>query len=148
MPLKHNVTKYDVLATKIHKISLKQPSDLTKEEKRVAIMAVLVASLSSGQSWKTHNLIMDGLSNLNSEEVREEYRHAVSSRWKTITAADISEVLNKGVSPTAFSTWLFFNVEKQQHSLYKAVWEEMRTTFMEACDDVELTEKVQVGISK
>ena len=72
MPLKHNVTKYDVLATKIRKIALKPSSDLSKEEKRSAIMAVIVASLSSSHSWKTHNLLMDGLSNLNSEEVREE----------------------------------------------------------------------------
>ena len=65
-----------------------------------------------------------------------------------ITASDISEVLNKGVSATAFSQWLFFNVDQPQHSLYKSVWEEMRTTFMEACDDIELTEKVQTGILK
>lgn len=139
MPLKHNVTKYDVLATKIHKISQKQPSDLSKEEKRAAIMAVLVASLSSSQSWKTHNLIMDGLSNLNSDEVREEHKQAVSTRWKNITASDISEVLNKGISATAFSTWLFFTADQQHHALYKSVWEEMVKDFMQACDDIELT---------
>ena len=102
-------------------------------------MAVLVASLSSAQSWKTHNLMMDGLSNLNSNEVREEYKQAVATRWKNVTAADISEVLNKGVSDNAFSTWLFFTIEQQQHTLYKSVWEEMRKEFMQACDDVELT---------
>ncbi len=139
MPLKHNVTKYDVLATKIHKITQKPVDDLSIDEKRSAIMAVLIASLSSSQSWKTHNFIMDGLSNMNSPDVREEYKQALSTRWKNITAADISEVLNKGVSNTAFSTWLFFTVDQQQHALYKSVWDEMCKDFMQACDDVEVT---------
>ena len=136
MPLKHNVTKYDVLATKIHKIAQKQTSDLSKDEKRAAVMAVLVASLSSSQSWRTHNLMIDGLSNLNSDDVRNEHKQAVATRWKNITAADISEVLNKGVSDTTFSTWLFFTVEQQHHALYKSVWDEMRKEFMQACDDI------------
>lgn len=139
MPLKHNVTKYDVLATKIHKITQKSADDLSTDEKRAAIMAVLIASLSSSQSWKTHNFIMDGLSGMNSPDVREEYKQALSTRWKNITAADISEVLNKGISNTAFSTWLFFTVDQQQHALYKSIWDEMCKDFMQACDDVEVT---------
>ncbi len=138
MPLKHNVTKYDVLATKIHKLSQKQNSDLTKDENRIEVMAVLVASLSSSQSWKTHQHLIDGLSGLNSDDVREEYRQALTTRWKNITAADINEVLSKGISPQAFSTWLFFTVETQNQSLYKSVWDEMCKEFTQACDDLEV----------
>ncbi|MCL4379369.1 hypothetical protein M1589_02365 [Candidatus Marsarchaeota archaeon] len=139
MPLKHNVTKYDVLATKIHHLSQKQNSDLTKDEKRAEIMAVLVASLTSSQSWKTHQHLMDGLANLNSDDVKEEYRQALTTRWKNVTAADINEVLSKGISAQAFSTWLFFTVEPQNQSLYKSVWDEMCKEFTQACDDIEVT---------
>ncbi len=111
-------------------------------------MAILIASLSSGQSWKTHTTIMDGLTNMNSNEVREEYRKAKESRWKTISASDISEVLNKGISNTAFCTWLFFNVDQSEHKLYKEVWTEMNEDFMEACDDLELAEKIPNEVSR
>ncbi|MCL5111414.1 MAG: hypothetical protein M1160_00840 [Candidatus Marsarchaeota archaeon] len=137
--MKHNVTKYDVLATKIHHLSQKQNSDLTKDEKRAEIMAVLVASLTSSQSWKTHQHLMDGLANLNSDDVKEEYRQALTTRWKNVTAADINEVLSKGISAQAFSTWLFFTVEPQNQSLYKSVWDEMCKEFTQACDDIEVT---------
>ena len=95
MPLKHNITKYDVLATKIRKIALNNGAHhQTDEEKRTKVMAVLIASLSSGQAWQTHNLMMENPANLNKPEVREEYRQALLSRWKMISASDISEVLN------------------------------------------------------
>ena len=58
MPLKHNITKYDVLATRIRKIALKNGAvNISDQEKRAVVMAVLIASFSSGQSWRTHNLI-------------------------------------------------------------------------------------------
>ncbi len=139
MPLKHNVTKYDVLATRIRKIALKNgTSDLPRDEKRAVIMAILVASFSSGLSWKTHNVLMENLSNMHSEEIKEEYRQAKTSRWKSISSADICEVLNMGVSNAAFSSWLFFNVDNAVHSSYKAAWDELQHEFIEACDDIEL----------
>ena len=142
MPLKHNITKYDVLATKIRKIALNNGAhDQTDEEKRTKVMAVLIASLSSGQAWQTHNLMMENPANLNKPEVREEYRQALLSRWKMISASDISEVLNKGISDTAFSSWLFFTVEQGRHDLYKSVWKGMCREFTEACDDVEIMDK-------
>ncbi|HUC38592.1 MAG TPA: hypothetical protein VL944_00490 [Candidatus Acidoferrum sp.] len=142
MPLKHNVTKYDVLATRIHKLALKNSTgDLTKDEKRAMVMAVLIASFSSSLSWKTHNILADGQTNLNNEEVKREYKQALASRWKLTTAADISEVLNKGISSAAFSAWLFFNVDQSQHSLYKDVWSSLGDEFMQACDDIEVMDE-------
>jgi hypothetical protein len=142
MPLKHNITKYDVLATKIHKITISNgTNDQTEEEKRTKVMAVLIASFSSSQAWQTHNIITENPANLGRPEVREEYRQALFSRWKTISAADISEVINKDISDNAFSSWLFYAVEPHNHSMYKMVWQEMKEEFMEACDDVEITYK-------
>ena len=142
MPLKHNITKYDVLATKIRKLALNNGTrDLSADEERTKVMAVLIASLSSGQAWQTHNLIIENPANLNKPEVREEYRLALLSRWKTISASDISEVLNKGISDTAFSSWLFFTVEQSKHDTYKHAWEEMCEEFTQACDDVEIVGK-------
>ncbi len=141
MPLKHNITKYDVLATRIRKIALKNGAAiLSEEEKRAVLMAVLVASFSSGQSWRTHNLITGNPTDLNNGEVKEEYHQAAASRWKTISASDISEVLNKGISDGAFHSWLFFNVDHQQQALYNEVWNELLTQFKEACDDIGIAD--------
>ncbi len=139
MPLKHNITKYDVLATRIRKIALKNGAvSLSDQEKRAVVMAVLIASFSSGQSWRTHNLITGNPSDLNNGEVKEEYQHAAASRWKTIAASDINEVLNKNISDGAFHSWLFFNVDHHHHNLYNEVWAELQTQFKEACDDIEI----------
>ncbi len=142
MPLKHNMTKHDVLATKIRKLSLKGGvAELGDEDKKLFITAVMVASFSSGLSWQTHNALMGEISKLNSPEVKEEYRNSLLSKWKNISAADISEVISKGVSDAAFATWMYFNVDKREHGLYKATWEGLQREFLDACDDMEIVKE-------
>ena len=144
MPLKHNITKYDVLATRIRKLSLKNgTTSHTPEEKEALITAVLVASFASGLSWQTHNALKDKISALNSNEVKEEYRQASASKWKSISAADISEVLNKGISDGAFSTWMYFNVEQENHVPYREVWMELNREFLDSCDNLEVIDTKQ-----
>jgi hypothetical protein len=142
MPLKHNITKFDVLAQNIHHIAIRMgASDLTNKDKRTKLMGILIASLSSSQSWQTHNILKENPSNLNRSEVKDEYVQANASRWKTVSAADINEVLNLGVSDNAFSRWLFFAVDSTNHDLYKSVWEEMKKDFTQPCDEVEMVDK-------
>ncbi|MCL4389189.1 MAG: hypothetical protein M1528_03085 [Candidatus Marsarchaeota archaeon] len=139
MPLKHNITKYDVLATRIRKLSLKNgTTSHTPEEKEALITAVLIASFASGPSWQTHNALKDNISALNSAGVKEEYRQAAASKWKSISAADISEVLNKGISDGAFSTWMYFNVEQENHTAYRDAWTALNKAFLDSCDNIEV----------
>jgi hypothetical protein len=139
MPLKHNITKHDVLATRIRKLSMKGgATEQAPDDIRLFTTAVIIASFSSGLSWKTHNALMEDLSKLKSPEVKEEYKSALSGKWKNISVTDVSEILSKGISDVGFSTWMYFNVDKKHHGMYKDAWESFQKDFLDSCDDLEV----------
>ena len=138
MPIKYNLTKYDMLSTKVKKVSTKKDMrEMSKEESNTMLKAILIASFASGHSWQTYKLLTNGGGMLNQPDVKNEYMEARTSKWKLITPFDIVEVSKTNLSDAAFSQWLFFNVDKAQHEDYVQAWAELKAEFEEACDDVE-----------
>jgi hypothetical protein len=142
MPIKYNLTKYDMLSTRIKKVSVKKsPKELSLEERKTMIKAILIASFASGHSWQTYRTLTSQVSaSMHSPEIRKEYQETVASKWKLITPFDIVEVSTTNIPDNAFSEWLFFNVEKNNHQEYKHAWSELKADFNEDCDVVEKTE--------
>lgn len=146
MPIKYNLTNYDVLAGKIKKVALKETAhsngiaqngqaNSTEDETLLKNMAVLIASFSSGHSWQTHKSIVDR-EGLNKPEIKAEFADAIASRWKDVSQGDIFELATKKVSDTAFSQWLFFNVDKDKHEEYKLAWQALNKELAENCDEI------------
>lgn len=139
MPINYNLTKYDMLSTKVKKVSTKKEG-FSKEDSNTMIKAILIASFASGHSWQTYKLLTNGGGMLNQPDVKKEYAEAKTSKWKLITPFDIVEVSKTNLSDSAFSQWLFFNVDKGEHEDYVQAWAELKAQFEEACDDIERTE--------
>lgn len=138
MPIKYNLTKYDMLSTKVKKLSTrKDTGEMTREDSNTIIKAILIASFSSGHSWQTYKLLTNGGGMLNQADVKKEHSEAKASKWKLITPFDIVEVSKTSPSVAAFSQWLFFNVDKCLHEDYVQAWAELKAEFEEACDDIE-----------
>lgn len=141
MPIKYNLTKYDIISSQIKKITAKKGSNgdgADPEDKKTMLKAVLIASFSSGHSWQTYKAATSSTPMaFNKPEIKKEYVDSVTSKWKTITPFDIDEVSKSQISDNAFSEWLFFNVGKEDHESYKEAWDDLKMDFNDSCDDVE-----------
>ncbi len=145
MPIKYNLTNYDVLAGKIKKVALKgvvhanggssQNGDGTEEEKLLKNMAVLIAAFSSGHSWQTHKSIVNREA-LNKPAIKDEFAEATGGRWKDVSQGDIFELATKKVSDSSFHQWLFFNVDRGRHDDYKLAWQALNKELAESCDQI------------
>ncbi len=142
MPIKYNLTKYDMLSTKIKKVSTKKaPKEMSPEERNVMMKAVLIASFASGHSWQTFRTLTSQVSaSMHRPEIKKEFIDAASSKWRLITPFDILEVSTTSIPDNAFSEWLFFTVEKDQQEDYKKAWGQLKSEFDEDCDAVERKE--------
>ncbi len=140
MPIKYNLTKYDMLSTRIKKAAAAKKStpQLAREDQGVMLKAIIIASFASGHSWQTYRALTSkepvAFSN---SEIRKEFAEAVTSKWRLINPFDIVEVSTTNISDSAFSQWLFFNVDKSYHDEYKKAWKELQRDFDEDCDSVE-----------
>ena len=140
MPIKYNLTKYDMLSTKIKKAAAakKATPQPISEDQDVMLKAVIIASFASGHSWQTYRaLTAKGPMNLNNPEIKKEFHDAVTNKWRLINPFDIVEVSTTNISDAAFSQWLFFNVDRSYHDEYKRAWKELQADFDEDCDSVE-----------
>lgn len=138
MPLKYNLTKYDTLNSEVHqlyaKIDAESPKDLSEEDNTLIFKAVLIASFSSAHSWQTHKYMLAETQRLKSPEVKEEFKEAVASKWKSITSFDIKEIADMKISDAVFSEWLFFNVDKSYYQYCRRAWMELKEKFNIDCD--------------
>lgn len=139
MPIKYNLTKYDMLFSKIKRASLKKDrKEMTHDEIGSMLKAVIVASFASGHSWQTYKAITAPPPvKFNSPDMKKEHQSALSTQWKNITPFDIHEVANMNVQESTFSAWLFFNVDRSAHDEFMKAWMELRCEFDEDCDNVE-----------
>ncbi|MCL4390612.1 hypothetical protein M1578_00210 [Candidatus Marsarchaeota archaeon] len=139
MPIKHNLTKYDILQEKLHKLSQKHESEYTDEDWQLKNVGVLIAAFSSGLSWKTHKALSDNQYEFNSEGIREEFSAAKTAKWKNITATDVYEVSQKSIPKSKFASWMYYTVNMQEHDTYKAAWERFNTYILsEENDGIEM----------
>ncbi|MEM0154854.1 MAG: hypothetical protein QW814_03425 [Methanothrix sp.] len=151
MPIKYNITKYDVLVGEIHRLAQKynthhtygtnvkpdgEPIELTEREFQLKAIAVIIASFSSGHSWQTHKCI-ESEASLDKPEVKDEYLQAEQSRWKSVNLNDVEELAVSPISDQEFYRWLFYNVDKKKQKLYKEAWVKLKTEFDSSCDELE-----------
>ncbi|MDE1868991.1 MAG: hypothetical protein KGH60_03435 [Candidatus Micrarchaeota archaeon] len=153
MPIKYNLTKHDILADKIRKLSQRTStvkpgqrvsSSLSNEEKTLHAAAVLVASFSKSHSWKTANCMTNGgVMGLNSSELGEiaaEHMAARESKWKNVRNTDIQEVAEMNIRDPAFYGWLNYAVaDKSCYDAYKTAWRDLNREFEEECDNVAVS---------
>ena len=141
MPIKYNLTRYDTLASKIKKVSLKKsPSEMTKDDFHTMLQAVLIAAFTSGHSWQTYKFIssQDGASK--SQEIRKEFTDAFTSKWRTVSPFDIGEFATTSIPDTTFSEWLTYTVGREHHDGFRKAWGSLCMELSQACDEVERSE--------
>ncbi len=141
MPIKYTLTKNDLLAEKIHKYVLDSGNSNSEKESAtdndyLKAKATIIAAFASSLSWQTFRTLKDSMPILRSPEIKNEYDLAKSMRWKQIRSADIQEVASMNISERTFFTWLLFNVNKEEHELYKKAWGSLRQEFAQECDDI------------
>jgi hypothetical protein len=145
MPIKFNITKHDVLAGRFHQLVQRTngsgvPSGEEDDDGLLYAQATLIASFSPGHSWQTHRSLVDkDMERLRaSQEVKNEYTAAKTSRWKMVGAKDIQEVSQMNIPDSIFSVWLAFNTEKDRRETYRTAWNNLNREFAEECDNREL----------
>ncbi len=137
MPIKYNLTKFDVLSNKIKKIAQSKNHELLKEDFITITKAIIIASFASGHSWQTYKTISSNKPFIKlSEEEKNEYYEAKNNGWKTITPFDIIEVANINLNDNIFKQWLYSSVDKQEHEIYLKAWDDLIKEFNDACDSV------------
>jgi hypothetical protein len=135
MPIKYNLTKNDILAGKFHQLTQRKNGSSSEDDDLLMAAATLIASFSSAHSWQTYKHIssmdMDGL---RCTEVKTEYLSAEQERWKHVSTRDIDEVARMNITPSLFSIWLCFNIDKSKKKLYKDAWDLLTSEFEKECD--------------
>ncbi len=149
MPIKSNITKYDVLVGEMHRLAQKCGSqhmhsgaeinasnvELSEEEQILKSMAVIIAAFSSNHSWKTYKCLQNN-EQMDTAEVKDEYVQAESSRWKSISLVDVEELSNTQISDSNFYSWLFYNVEKDKQKVFREAWRILKKEFENSCDEI------------
>lgn len=143
MPIKYNLTKCDILANEIHKLSLKElkeshsdndSSEHEPEDIEIKLMAIIIASLTSSHSWQTYKCIEQQIDGFNAEVIKREHEEAIEERWKHITPSDISELVNLNISDSVFYRWSFFNVNREEHKYYVKAWKRLKEEMSNSYD--------------
>ncbi len=146
LPIKYNLTRFDVIADKIHKLSLYdnkerifgvQGKGIVPNGDMVRKIAIIVSSMTSSHSWQTYKSISKQSDELNSQNVKEEYNEAAKERWKHVTSSDIHELADLNISDAVFHRWLFFNVPREEHEDYKHAWMSLKKDMETPKDSTE-----------
>ena len=139
MPIKYNLTKYDILAEKFHDLAQKKNPAFTNDEETLRAEATLVASFASAHSWQTFKTITDGNINLlNSSEIKNEHTKAKTDKWKCVKNIDIQEVAHSNIRDSMFYTWLSTNADKSCRETYRKAWNMLKLQFDEECDGISI----------
>lgn len=137
MPIKYNLTNYDILAAEIKKLGAKDHDGFSDNDRQLKTMATIIASLASAQAWQTNRCIKEG-SDPNREEIRREHDEAREKKWKDVRNYDIQEIAGLGVNDSFFSRWLQFNVEPDAHDDYRKAWSALKDNFDQGCDNIDV----------
>ena len=139
MPIKYNLTKYDILAEEFHELAQKKDNSFTKDEETLKAEATLIASFASAHSWQTYKSIIEGNANaLNSSQIRTEHLEAKKEKWKHVRNIDIQEVSCANIRDNLFFTWLSVNADKDTKELYRKAWYVLKEQFDEECDGISV----------
>lgn len=144
MPIKYNLTKYDMLAEEFHELAQKRDTTFSNEEETLRAMAVIIASFASAHSWQTYKAITEGDPNLilTCPEIRNEYQLAKNERWKRVLPQHIQDVSRMNIKDSLFYTWLSANDEQNgSKKIYKNAWGKLKEGFNEECDGISITQQ-------
>jgi len=130
--------KYELLVNDVRKLSKKHEIE-NEEEKKIKDMAALIASLSSSHSWKTYKYLHDG-GELDKDAIIMEANTAFSEGWKSITEADVEEVVNSNMDDYLLSMWLFYAIEKDKRDYFKSLLQEMKKELADGIEPIEKKE--------
>jgi hypothetical protein len=136
MPIKYNLTKYDMLAEKIHDLASKKDT-FSKDEEALRAEATLIASFASSHSWQTYKLMTEGNANaiLSSPEIKSEHLLARNDKWKHIKNMDIQQVACTNINGMFFIWLTSINVDKNSRDAYRYAWAKLKSDlFEEECD--------------
>jgi len=137
MPIKYNLTKFDILAIEFHDLLQKRTTPFSKTEEISKAAATIVASFASTHSWQTSSAIKERNSNkLNSPVVKNEFVLASRDGWKRVKNIDIQEVSCSRISDSIFYAWRSFNIPKDYHEIYAFGWQMLKKVFNEECDEI------------
>ncbi len=143
MPLKQNLTKYDMLAYAIRNAASKNLDYLqriktgcaTAEEQELFWKAVVIASFSSGHSWQTHKCVTSDTSRISGAAIRRELEEVLAGKWKHVSSADIHEVINSKIDDNVAALWAFYHLSGEGHQRHiKAAWSKLKSEFSGECD--------------
>jgi hypothetical protein len=142
MPIKYNLTKYDMLAEEFHELAQKRDTTFSKDEETLKAMAVIVASFASAHSWQTYKVIIEGDPNLvlNCPEIKNEYQLAKNERWKRVLPQHIQDVSRMNIKDSLFYTWLSANEHNDTRDIYKSAWGKLKEGFNEECDGISIAQ--------
>lgn len=143
MPIKYNLTKYDMLAESFHELSQKREAPFSNDEETLKAAAIIVASFCSPHSWQTNKAIAAGDPQLlYSPEIKNEYLMAVKENWKKVRNMDVQEVSCANIRDNLFYIWLSINVEKPKRNVFVAGWEKLKQEFDEECDGINIQRNI------
>ncbi|MEM0106689.1 MAG: hypothetical protein QXS81_03235 [Candidatus Micrarchaeaceae archaeon] len=127
MPTKHNLTKYEKFVRVVNLISQRNEKEYSDNEKAIKNMAVLVACFSPNKSWRTYKILIDEGSQINKEELKQEYDDAKNFKWKNISILDLQEILTMPIKNQQVAAWLYYIVDPFDHETYRKAWENFDT---------------------
>jgi hypothetical protein len=142
MPIKYNLTKFDKISEHIQEVASREVQNNpdynppTEEEMLIKTEAVILTVLCSSFSYQTSKSIMNGATDIDSDSIKEEHRLAREGRWRQLRNPDIQEVASMNIKDSNFYQWLHYNVNKEEQELYKRAWNDLKTKFNGACDEV------------
>ncbi|MDE1870706.1 MAG: hypothetical protein KGI06_00515 [Candidatus Micrarchaeota archaeon] len=140
MPIKYNLTKYDILAEKIHELSQKRDTPFSKDEELLRAKAILIASFDSAHSYQTNKIITSGnvIELLNSDYIKMEHADARSTKWRNVKNTDIEEVAHTNINGT-FPLWLrSICADRETCEGYRYAWGMLQKEFAAECDGITL----------
>jgi len=146
MPIKYNLTKYDMLAEKYHELSQKKDT-FTPPEELIRAQAVLIAAFSSSHSWQTNKMITESdvrsLSN-STDIVIAEHILAKTTKWKQVKNMDIQEIARTNISGM-FPVWLnSIKVDQNTRMMYRQAWDKLqKEVFSAECDGNTVARQTQ-----
>ncbi|MDE1856228.1 MAG: hypothetical protein KGH49_03270 [Candidatus Micrarchaeota archaeon] len=134
MPNRSTLNKYELFVTEVRRIAKKRQVEAS--DSKVRKMAMLIAALSSNQSWKTSRYICEG-GEMDKLCMISESRHAFDEGWKNITEADIEEVINSRSHGHTFSMWLWSIVPKEQREELRKMHSNLVVEFADGLEPIE-----------
>ena len=136
MPSRTVFNKFGYFISEVHKVAKKKEL-VEKCDVLVRKKAMLVAAISSGQSWQSSKFLHtnDGF---DKQAIMNEVINAFREGWRHIREADIEEVINSKIDSRALSTWLYYIFDKDKRIEFKGMFDDLHQEFIDGLEPLEI----------